>query len=239
MGIGVGIGIGVAREVVQPATSLGPPAETLVRSVVGVATVEPMIECTAAVGDLIVIYAAGTVPECFDFLPEFRASWNGLPFTVTQVVFSDAQGPSGEPVSDLAIATLLVPAGKAGTFDALWNWHDQVMETVSAYVERWAGVVSATADHAVVAFGLDNSPGTALSTPTVDHALVLCAIAHVTPPAQEGSWPAALTDGGHTDQSPHFSTAYEIQTTATPRGASKSNISSGQWGAITVMMRAE
>lgn len=219
----------------------GPPVETLVRTYVGEqAVIGEVVPCTAAVGDLIVVYAAAAVGECF-LQPDFRPTWNGLSFTVVQQPYNEELGDDftgGEEAQTVAIATLLVPTGKAGTYNIAWDFHDQQMDGQSIYAEKWAGVTSGTVNRQATARGYDRSPGTAGYTPTVNHALVLCAVGRDGAPAAEGTWVTGLTGAGHMHTDFHLSTAYEIQTTATARAANKSGVTLGYWGAITVMMSA-
>lgn len=235
MGVGVGIGVGVGM---APSRSISPPAEeTLVRTVVGESTVGEPIACQAAVGDLIVIYAAGSTGECFS-PPAFQAVWNGLAFTSIQRLVEDSDGWGGERAQAVAIATLLVPAGKAGDFMVSYDWAGDEFDANSVYVERWAGVASGIHDRVVSSSGTESDQATGATTPTTNHTLALGALYRDGIPVSEGSWLPGLTETGHIHAPCHLCVAYDIQTVATRLSFGKGGVTTGQFAAIGVMLRA-
>lgn len=240
MGVGIEVGVGVGMVRMQGGDG-APPAETVVRTyVVETTIIGEGVSCTAAVGDLIVVYASARSDKCYA-LPEFRPTWNGLSFTVVQQSFGDAdvEDPGGDPLNLIAIGTLLVPTGKAGTYDLSWDFHDCPADYQSVYIEKWTGVTSGSVNREATSYGYSSTPASGQQAPTVNHALVLGAIGRDGGPASEGTWGAGLTGAGHMHNLAHLSTAYEIQTTATVRGAIKSGVTLGYWGAVTVMMSAQ
>jgi hypothetical protein len=212
--------------------------ETLERTYVGTSTAVEGSgpSCAAAVGELIVVYVRATVDFSVDGLT-FIPTWNGEAFTVVERYWSFAGEEN--PGHLVAIATLRVPAGKAGTYDVLPGWGMDMPDTCRIYVEKWAGVTSGVANQTASAAGNSSTPSSGAVIPSVNHNLVLCAVARESAPAAWGAWAAGLTNAMGGTAGITLSTAYEIQTAATQRAAAKTGVTTGRWGAVIVVMSAE
>ena len=168
----------------------------------------------------------------------YSATWNGLPLTVTQVAFVGSS-----PGYVVAIATVLVTVGNAGTFDLSPYWDadtSDVPDDGNLYIEKWAGVTDPVPQSPSAQSGYGNHPETNDSGPSVEHSLALCLVGRDGIPAVEGSWAPRweLVDHAHMHGPAHLSSAYRVLTGAHQLKSEKINMTAGYWGSVKLFMSA-